>query len=68
VFWNVDPAPLIVPLTAGELVLDGLGDDEHAESATSAARIATPPAPIVIRLLPRDCIVDISLSDCLLPG
>jgi hypothetical protein len=58
VAWNVDPAPSMVPLSVGPL-LDGV--DEHAERATPTARIATPPTPIVIRFLPRGCMLAISL-------
>jgi hypothetical protein len=60
VFWNVDPAPLMVPLSE-ELLVDG--DDEHADRAVTTARIVTPPAPIVTRFLPPACMVGISFSD-----
>jgi hypothetical protein len=65
--WNVEPAPLIVPLAAAALALAGeLAvadepvdvvelDDEHAASASAARTV--PPATTAC-LLPRSCIKD----------
>ncbi len=68
--WKVEPLALMVPLTAallGESLADGLVpvevddelEEEHAARATAATRA---PPTLTTRVLPRNCILRISLG------